>query len=87
MILSIQGFDFPQLKPPVIVKTISVFEHCFRHGGYITTFAQKDTAFKFTAWISAELKLYIIKDMGIWPFTPILAQSKKVLQLSFCVIF
>ena len=31
-------------------------------GSYGGTFAQKDIAFEFASWISAEFKLYIIKD-------------------------
>ena len=50
------------LSPLTWVKTtgaIGVFTKLGRGGG---TFAHKDIAFKFAAWISAEFELYIIKD-------------------------
>ena len=33
-----------------------------KQGRYAATYAHKDIAFKFAAWISAEFELYIIKD-------------------------
>ena len=36
-----------------------IFSKAGRYGG---TFAHKDIAFEFASWISAEFKLYIIKD-------------------------
>lgn len=50
------------LSPLTWVKTtgaIGIFVKLGRGGG---TFAHKDIAFKFAAWISAEFELYIIKD-------------------------
>ena len=38
---------------------IGIVSKAGRYGG---TFAQKDIAFEFASWISAEFKLYIIKD-------------------------
>ena len=38
---------------------IGIISKAGRYGG---TFAQKDIAFEFASWISAEFKLYIIKD-------------------------
>lgn len=40
-------------------NAIGIFVKLGRNGG---TFAHKDIAFKFAAWISAEFELYIIKD-------------------------
>lgn len=34
-----------------------------KSGRYGSTFAYSDIAFEFASWISAEFKLYIIKDM------------------------
>ena len=36
-----------------------------KNGG---TFAQKDIAFKFASWISAEFELYLIKEIQAWQF-------------------
>ena len=33
-----------------------------KQGRYAATYAAKDIAFKFSAWISAEFELYVIKD-------------------------
>lgn len=38
---------------------IGIVSKAGRYGG---TYAHKDIAFKFAAWISAEFELYIIKD-------------------------
>ena len=38
---------------------VGIISKAGRYGG---TFAQKDIAFEFASWISAEFKLYIIKD-------------------------
>ena len=40
-------------------RAIGIVSKAGRYGG---TFAQKDIAFEFASWISAEFKLYIIKD-------------------------
>ncbi len=40
-------------------NAIGVISKSGRHGG---TFAHKDIAFEFASWVSAEFKLYIIKD-------------------------
>ncbi|WP_020007115.1 KilA-N domain-containing protein [Salinicoccus albus] len=40
-------------------NAIGLFTKAGRYGG---TFAQKDIAFEFASWISAEFKLYIIQD-------------------------
>lgn len=40
-------------------NAIGIVSKAGRYGG---TFAQKDIAFEFASWISAEFKLYIIKD-------------------------
>jgi len=41
-------------------KAIGIISKSGRHGG--GTFAHKDIAFEFAAWISAEFKLYLIKE-------------------------
>lgn len=43
---------------------VGIISKAGRYGG---TFAQKDIAFEFASWISAEFKLYIIKDVLIPP--------------------
>ena len=40
-------------------SAIGIFSKAGRYGG---TFAHRDIAFEFASWISAEFKLYIIKD-------------------------
>ena len=40
-------------------NAIGLISRAGRNGG---TFAHKDIAFEFASWISAEFKLYIIKD-------------------------
>ena len=40
-------------------NAIGIISHSGRQGG---TFAHKDIAFEFASWVSAEFKLYIIKD-------------------------
>lgn len=42
-----------------LTHAIGVYSKAGRYGG---TFAHKDIAFEFASWISAEFKLYIIKD-------------------------
>ncbi len=42
-----------------LTNAIGVYSRAGRYGG---TFAHKDIAFEFASWISAEFKLYIIKD-------------------------
>lgn len=41
------------------VNAIGIITKARRYGG---TFAHSDIAFEFASWISAEFKLYIIKD-------------------------
>jgi len=43
----------------MLTKAIGIFSKSGINGG---TFAQKDIAFEFASWVSAEFKLYIIKD-------------------------
>ena len=40
-------------------KAIGIFSKSGRYGG---TYAHKDIAFEFASWISAEFKLYLIKE-------------------------
>ena len=40
-------------------NAIGIISRAGRGGG---TFAHKDIAFEFASWVSAEFKLYIIKD-------------------------
>jgi hypothetical protein len=42
-----------------LTRAIGVYSSAGRYGG---TFAHKDIAFEFASWISAEFKLYVIKD-------------------------
>ena len=50
------------LSPQKWIKTTSAIGIISKSGRYGGTFAHKDIAFEFASWISAEFKLYIIKD-------------------------
>ena len=50
------------LTPKRWIKTVGAIGMTSKQGRYAATFAHKDIAFKFAAWISAEFELYIIKD-------------------------
>lgn len=50
------------LSPKRWVETSGAIGIVTKGGRYGRTFAHKDIAFKFAAWISAEFELYIIKD-------------------------
>jgi len=50
------------LTPKRWIESINAIGMTSKQGRYAATFAHKDIAFKFAAWISAEFELYIIKD-------------------------
>jgi hypothetical protein len=50
------------LTPKRWIESVGAIGITTKQGRYATTFAHKDIAFKFAAWISAEFELYIIKD-------------------------
>jgi len=50
------------LTPKRWIETVNAKGMSSKQGRYAATFAHKDIAFKFAAWISAEFELYIIKD-------------------------
>jgi len=50
------------LTPKRWIESVNAIGMTSKQGRYAATFAQKDIAFKFAAWISAEFELYIIKD-------------------------
>lgn len=50
------------LTPKRWIETVNAIGMTSKQGRYAATFAHKDIAFKFAAWISAEFELYIIKD-------------------------
>jgi hypothetical protein len=50
------------LNPQKWAKTTNAIGIISKSGRYGGTFAHKDIAFEFASWISAEFKLYIIKD-------------------------
>lgn len=50
------------LTPKRWIETVGAIGMISKQGRYATTFAHKDIAFKFAAWISTEFELYIIKD-------------------------
>ena len=50
------------LTPKRWIETVGALGMTSKQGRYAATFAHKDIAFKFAAWISAEFELYIIKD-------------------------
>jgi len=50
------------LSPTKWIKSTNAIGIVSKSGRYGGTFAHKDIAFEFASWISAEFKLYIIKD-------------------------
>jgi len=50
------------LTPKRWIEAVGAIGMVSKQGRYASTFAHKDIAFKFAAWISAEFELYIIKD-------------------------
>lgn len=50
------------LTPKRWIETVNAIGITTKQGRYAATYAHKDIAFKFAAWISAEFELYIIKD-------------------------
>ncbi|MCL2286829.1 MAG: KilA-N domain-containing protein [Firmicutes bacterium] len=50
------------LTPKRWIEAVGAVGITSKQGRYAATFAHKDIAFKFASWISAESKLYIIKD-------------------------
>lgn len=50
------------LTPKHWIESVNAIGMTSKQGRYAATFAHKDIAFKFAAWISAEFELYIIKD-------------------------
>jgi len=50
------------LTPKKWIESVNAIGMTSKQGRYAATFAHKDIAFKFAAWISAEFELYIIKD-------------------------
>ena len=55
----LNAFTMSPTKWIVAVNAIGIISKSGRYGG---TFAHSDIAFEFASWISAEFKLYIIKD-------------------------
>lgn len=56
------GYNAFTLSPQKWIKATSAVGITSKSGRYGGTFAHKDIAFEFASWISAEFKLYIIKD-------------------------
>ena len=50
------------LTPKRWIETVGAIGITSKQGRYAATYAHKDIALKFAAWISAEFELYIIKD-------------------------
>ncbi|MDR1736893.1 MAG: KilA-N domain-containing protein [Oscillospiraceae bacterium] len=50
------------LTPKRWIESVNAIGMTTKQGRYAATLANKDIAFKFAAWISAEFELYIIKD-------------------------
>ena len=50
------------LSPKKWIESVNAMGMTSKQGRYAATYAHKDIAFKFAAWISAEFELYIIKD-------------------------
>ncbi|MBN2643102.1 MAG: KilA-N domain-containing protein [Victivallales bacterium] len=56
------GYNAFTLSPQKWIKSTNAIGIISKSGRYGGTFAHKDIAFEFASWISAEFKLYIIKD-------------------------
>ena len=50
------------MTPKKWVSTVNAIGILTRQGRYAATYAHKDIAMEFASWISAEFKLYLIKD-------------------------
>jgi hypothetical protein len=50
------------LTPKRWIESVNAIGMISKQGRYASTYAGKDIALKFAAWISAEFELYIIKD-------------------------
>ena len=50
------------LTPKRWIESVNAIGMTSKQGRYAETFAHKDIAFKFAAWISVEFELYMIKD-------------------------
>ena len=50
------------LTPKRWIESVNAIGITSKQGRYAATYAHKDIAFKFAAWISPEFELYIIKD-------------------------
>ena len=56
------GYNAFTLSPQKWIKATNAIGITSKSGRYGGTFAHKDIAFEFASWISAEFKLYVIKD-------------------------
>ena len=56
------GYNALTLSPQKWIKATNAIGIMSKSGRYGGTFAHKDIAFEFASWISAEFKLYVIKD-------------------------
>jgi len=56
------GYNAFTLSPQKWIKATNAIGIVSKSGRYGGTFAHKDIAFEFASWISAEFKLYVIKD-------------------------
>ena len=56
------GYNAFTLSPQKWIKATNAIGIISKSGRYGGTYAHKDIAFEFASWISAEFKLYIIKD-------------------------
>jgi hypothetical protein len=56
------GLNAFTMSPTKWIKSVNAIGIVSKSGRYGGTFAHSDIAFEFASWISAEFKLYIIKD-------------------------
>jgi hypothetical protein len=56
------GYNAFTLSPQKWIKATNAIGIISKSGRYGGTYAHKDIAFEFASWISAEFKLYVIKD-------------------------
>ena len=56
------GLNSFVLTPKRWIESVNAIGMISKQGRYAATYAHRDIAFKFAAWISAEFELYVIRD-------------------------
>jgi len=69
------------MSPKKWIETTTAMGIISKSGRYGGTFAHKNIAFEFASWVSAEFKLYIIKDYQRLKSDKLLNQNKLLFIL------